>query len=118
MIYLFSAPLSHYATTNIEKIYQSIEEMNDTATVNYSYTVQLYDETSGTPQGTFDGESKGSIQTFVKFIYNVAKTSKKIDLIDWAAKEISKYDNSNPTINSLIYSLWSKSEQGKDQTGK
>lgn len=117
MIYVFSAPLMNYATTNIEKIYQSIEDLNDARFSNSTYTINLFND-NGEPQGMFEGEAGGSAQSFIKFIYNIAKSSKRIDLINWASNEISKYDASNPTINSLIYSLWSKSKQGKDQTGK
>lgn len=114
MIYLFAAPLTKYATTNIEKIYQSIEDLNDSRVASGKYTIYLYNE-NGEPQGVFKGEVGGPTQ-FIKFIYDIAKTSKRIDLINWASNEISKYDNTNPTINSLIYSLWEKTRRGMDQT--
>lgn len=115
MIYLFSAPLTKYATTNIKKIYQSIEDLNDSHVSSGKYIIYLYNE-NGEPQGVFEGEVGGPTQSFIKFIYNIAKTSKRVDLINWATTEISKYDHSNPTINSLIYSLWQKAERGKDST--
>jgi hypothetical protein len=115
MIYLFSAPLTKYATTNIEKIYQSIEDLNDSHNPSGKYTIYLYNE-NGELQGVFEGEVGGPTQSFIKFIYDIAKSSKRIDLINWASSEISKYDNTNPTINSLIYSLWEKTHRGTDQT--
>ena len=115
MIYLFSAPLTKYATTNIEKIYQSIEDLNDSHPHGGKYTIYLYNE-DGESQGIFEGEVGGPVQSFIKFIYNIAKTSKRVDLINWASNEISKYDNTNPTIKSLIYSLWEKAHRGTDQT--
>lgn len=115
MIYLFSAPLIEYATTNIEKIYQSIEDFNDSRTSSGKYIIYLYNE-DGESQGVFEGEAGGPTQSFIRFIYNIAKTSKRVDLINWASNEISKYDNTNPTINSLIYSLWEKTRRGTDQT--
>ena len=115
MIYLFSAPLTKYATTNIEKIYQSIEDLNDSCAPGGKYTIYLYNE-DGESQGVFEGEVGGPVQSFIKFIYGIAKSSKRIDLINWASNEISKYDNTNPTINSLIYSLREKVRRGTDQT--
>jgi len=116
MIYLVSAPLINYATTNIEKVYQSIEQLNDTCAVGEKYTIRLHDEASGELQGVFDGEIGGSTHSFIKFIYDIAKASRRVELIHWATHEISKYDNTNPTINSLIYSLWQKANRGTDQT--
>lgn len=116
MIYLFSTPLVDYATTNIEKVYQTIEKINDSYMTKGKYIIKLYDESTGDLQGVFEGEIGNSTHSFIKFIYDTAKSSRRIDLIHWATNEISKYDNANPTINSLIYSLWEKANRGTDQT--
>ena len=114
MIYVLSTPITHYATTNIEKIYQTLDNLNCFNDITTS--VYLYEEESGNILGLFEKKGGCIIQSFIKFIYNLAKDSKRIDLINWATTEISKYDHSNPTINSLIYSLWQKAERGKDLT--
>lgn len=114
MIYVLSAPVTHYATTNIEKIYQTLDNFNYFDDIVIS--IAIYDEESGNAMGYFEKEGNCPVQSFIKFIYNLAKNSKRIDLINWATTEISKYDYSNPTINSLIYSLWQKAERGKNLT--
>lgn len=114
MIYVLSTPTTHYATTNIEKIYQTLDNINCFNDIIIS--ISLYEEESGNVLGLFEKKGECIIQSFIKFIYDLAKNSKRIDLINWATTEISKYDHSNPTINSLIYSLWQKAERGKDST--
>lgn len=114
MIYVLSTPITHYATTNIEKIYQTLDNFNFFNDIVISITI--YDEESGDAMGHFEIEDNYPAQSFIKSIYNLAKNSKRTDLINWATTEISKYDHSNPTINSLIYSLWQKAERGKDLT--
>lgn len=118
MIYVLSAPMTHYATTNIEKIYQTLDNFNYFNDIfnDIVISITIYDEESGDAMGHFEIEDNYPAQSFIKSIYNLAKNSKRTDLINWATTEISKYDHSNPTINSLIYSLWQKAERGKDLT--
>lgn len=107
-------------TTNIETVYktyeniiQKVQEQNDHATI----WIYLRDEDSGNILSIYEGKIPDSNETdFVRWLADYAKKDKRTETINWVTNAISKYDNTNPTINSLIYSLWEKARKETDQT--
>lgn len=110
-------------TTNIETVYQTYdmvventkESGVDTGIV--SLYINLREEKNGDILQTYVGRvPRDDNADFVRWLADYAKKDKRTETINWVTNAIGKYDNSNPTIKSLIYSLWEKVERGKDLT--
>lgn len=108
-------------TTNIKKVYEVYDEavlIAKGVPNNYSKIwILLIDEDTGDVVNSYTGKLPEQTNAdFVRWLADYAKKDKSINTINWVTNAISKYDNSNPTIKSLIYSLWEKAERGKDLT--
>lgn len=110
-------------TTNIETVYktydmiiENTEELGVNAGIVSLY-INLRDEDSGDLLQAYVGRvPQDDNADFVRWLAEYAKKDKRVETINWVTDAINKYDASNPTIKSLIYSLWKKAERGKDLT--
>lgn len=110
-------------TTNIETVYKTYDMViENTKELGVGIGVvplyiSLRDEDSGDIFQTYVGRvPRDDNADFVRWLADYAKKDKRVETINWVTDAISKYDASNPTIKSLIYSLWGKARRGTDQT--
>lgn len=100
-------------TTNFSKVLDKIEHLLRDSFL-YPVCVEIW-----TPEGeqldTFvvqPGQEKEQIEKdFVLYATKMAKRYSKIEIIEWAEKVLKAYDVNNPTIDSMIYSLYMKYQE-------
>lgn len=101
------------ATTDFSKALKKIEYLLQD-TILYPVYVEIW-KPKGDLLDTFiiqPGQTIEQIEKdFVLFSAKIAKLHQTIDVIQWAENILKAYDANNPTIDSMIYSLYMKYQE-------
>lgn len=101
------------ATTNFSKALSKIEHLLKD-TILYPVCVEIW-TLEGEQLDIFivqPGQEKEQIEKdFVLYSAKMAKQHPTIEVIEWAEKVLKAYDVNNPTIDSMIYSLYMKYQE-------
>lgn len=101
------------ATTNFSKALSKIEHLLED-TIFFPVGVEIWIP-EGEQLDTFivqPGQEKEQIEKdFVLYSTKMAKQHPTIEVIKWAEKVLKAYDANNPTINSMIHSLYMKCQE-------
>lgn len=100
-------------TTNFSKALDKIEYLLRNSFL-YPVCVKIW-----TPEGeqldtliVHPGQEREQIEKdFVLYAAKMAKRYPKIEIIKWAEGILKAYDTNNPTIDSMIYSLYTKYQE-------